>query len=131
MNWEQLCKTNKNWCWAELQKRPWWINTWSFFLITRTGNKNLPKLLCLCSSVIQANCLSCFMLIKSPKWRWKNELEQVSWKKSNWHWVILSWLIQSGKRNISKILRVEFEPKIPVKAVIKHLSKTKQKQLPS
>ena len=40
--------------------------------------------------------------------------------------------IQSGKRNISKILRVEFEPKIPVKAVIKHLSKkTKQKQLSS
>lgn len=35
--------------------------------------------------------------------------------------------IQSGKRNISKILRVEFEPKIPVKAVIKHLSKKQNK----
>ena len=30
---------------------------------------------------------------------------------------------QSGKSSISKILSVEFEPKIPVKAVIKHLSK--------
>ena len=30
---------------------------------------------------------------------------------------------QSGKSSISKILSVEFEPKIPVKAEIKHLSK--------
>lgn len=129
MNWEyNSCKTNKNWCWAEPQKRPWWINRWSFFLITRTGNKNLPKLLCLCSSVIQANCLSCFMLIKSPKWRWK----KMNWNKfleKNLIDIELSchdW-IQSGKRNISKILRVEFEPKIPVKAVIKHLSKKQNK----
>ena len=33
----------------------------------------------------------------------------------------------TGKSNISKILRVEFEPKIPVKAVIKHLSRKQNK----
>lgn len=33
----------------------------------------------------------------------------------------------TGKSNISKILGVEFEPKIPVKAVIKHLSRKQNK----
>lgn len=80
MNWEyNSCKTNKNWWWAELQKRSWWINMWSFVLITRTGNKNLPELLYLCSSIIQANYL--FNLFYVNKVSKGEDGKKMNWNK--------------------------------------------------